>query len=62
MRTRHTGELMQSRVEPSAGGTGAKVFFAEPVRTVAPGQSAVVYDGRECLGGGLVAKYRPNRG
>ncbi len=62
VRTRHTGELRQARVEPSAGGTGAKVFFAEPVRTVAPGQSAVVYDGRECLGGGLVAKYRPNRG
>ena len=28
----------------------------EPMRTVAPGQSAVVYDGLACLGGGLIAR------
>jgi tRNA-specific 2-thiouridylase len=32
------------------------VSFAEPVRTVAPGQSVVVYDGLVCLGGGIVRK------
>ena len=54
VRMRHTGPLRQAVVE--AGDTGARVRFAEPVQTVAPGQSVVVYDGIECVGGGLVAK------
>ena len=39
------------------------VEYAEPVRTVAPGQSAVIYDGLECLGGGIIARpeLRPPR-
>ncbi len=28
--------------------------FAEPVKAVAPGQSAVLYRGEECLGGGII--------
>ena len=43
-----------ARVE--AGERGATVSFAEPVRTVAPGQSVVVYDDLVCLGGGIVQK------
>ena len=45
------GELRPARVEVLDGGR-ARVSFPEPVRTVAPGQSAVVYGGLVCLGGG----------
>ncbi len=55
VRTRHTGELRPAHVEMGAG-VSALVTFSEPVRTVAPGQSAVVYDGTRCLGGGIVEK------
>jgi tRNA-specific 2-thiouridylase len=54
VRMRHTGPLVEARVE--AGERGATVSFSEPVRTVAPGQSVVVYDGLVCLGGGIVQK------
>ena len=54
VRMRHTGPLVEARVE--AGERGTTVSFAEPVRTVAPGQSVVVYDGLVCLGGGIVQK------
>lgn len=53
VRTRHTGELRPARVEVLDGGR-ARVSFPEPVRTVAPGQSAVIYGGLVCLGGGIV--------
>lgn len=55
VRTRHTGELRQAHVE-CTGEKTATVTFPEPVRTVAPGQSAVIYDDLECVGGGLVAR------
>ena len=44
-------------------GASVLVEYAEPVRTVAPGQSAVIYDGLECLGGGIIARpeLRPPR-
>lgn len=53
VRTRHTGALRPAYVEPQADGM-VKVMWPERVRTVAPGQSAVVYDGRICLGGGII--------
>ena len=54
VRMRHTGPLVAAYV--TAEGDTATVRFAEPVRTVAPGQSVVVYDGLCCLGGGIVSK------
>lgn len=43
----------------SAGrGKRIRVDFRRPVKAVAPGQSAVIYRGQECLGGGIItARY-----
>lgn len=35
-------------------GKRIKIKFKEPVRAIAPGQSAVVYSGNECVGGGII--------
>lgn len=52
VRTRHTGELREAALD--LGGAAPVLRFDEPVRRVAPGQSAVLYDGIRCLGGGIV--------
>ena len=55
VRTRHTGALAEALVEPCGDGSTARIAFDEPRERVAPGQSVVVYDGKICLGGGIVA-------
>ena len=35
---------------------GVKLLFSENIRAIAPGQSAVLYNNNECLGGGIIAK------
>jgi tRNA-specific 2-thiouridylase len=60
------GEKNAAGEKSAAGEKGSAsvlVEYAEPVRTVAPGQSAVIYDGLECLGGGIIARpeLRPPR-
>ncbi len=39
-----------------------RLAFKKPVFAVAPGQSAVIYKGRECLGGGVIASGEQVRG
>ena len=59
VRCRHTGELREAELLLGALGTDAATLrFPDPVRTVAPGQSVVVYDGVRCLGGGIVDRPR----
>jgi len=48
-RLRHRGELVDCTME--VGGT---LWLAKPMRALAAGQSAVLYDGEEVLGGGIV--------
>jgi tRNA-specific 2-thiouridylase len=55
VRTRHRGSLVPvSSIELSDGGR-AKLMVAESVKALAPGQSAVLYRGDECLGGGIIS-------
>lgn len=49
VRLRHRGKLLSARLD------GTKLILREQERAVAPGQSAVIYAGDECLGGGIVA-------
>ncbi len=49
VRLRHRGELKLCQLR------GTELCLTEPERAVAPGQSAVIYAGGVCLGGGIVA-------
>lgn len=53
IRVRHRGQLVDGHLEPSTKQT-YRVTLANPERAVAAGQSAVVYDGDEVLGGGII--------
>ena len=56
IRSRHTRKLEEARIEADLrDASKARVCFDEPVHTVAPGQAVSVYDGLECLGGGIVS-------
>lgn len=54
VRTRHTGQLVEASFMPQSE-TAATITFQAPQERVAAGQSAVIYDGEVCLGGGIVA-------
>ena len=56
VRVRHRAPLINAEVVCAGDNTSEKVTvrLSEPQRAVAPGQSAVVYDGEECLGGGII--------
>ena len=48
VRLRHRGALFDAKID------GDIVHLSASERAVAAGQSAVIYDGDECLGGGIV--------
>jgi tRNA-specific 2-thiouridylase len=54
VRIRYRGQDAPAVVEPTR--EGFRVWFREPQRAVAPGQSAVVYRGDEVLGGGRIVE------
>jgi tRNA-specific 2-thiouridylase len=53
VRTRHRAQLTQCVVEEKNG--VFVVDLQDEIRALAPGQSAVFYDGEVCLGGGVIA-------
>lgn len=53
LRTRHTGTLTAVQIDISDGALCA--HYSDAQKRVAPGQSAVIYAGERCLGGGIVA-------
>lgn len=54
VRLRHRGALRPGRYQDGL------ISLEEPERAVAPGQSAVIYRGQECLGGGIVSEQPPH--
>ncbi len=51
------GVKIRSAAKPAAARIeGDMVFFEQPARAVAPGQSAVVYEGELVIGGGIIMK------
>ena len=48
VRLRHRAPLIPARLN------GNKIYFAKEIKRPASGQSAVIYDGEVCLGGGII--------
>lgn len=57
-RVRYRQPDQPCRASPLPGGRW-RVEFARPQRAVAPGQSVVLYDRDECLGGGVIERVQP---
>lgn len=51
VRYRQADQACRVRIAPEGGG---EVVFDEPQRAVTPGQYVVLYQGEECLGGGVI--------
>ena len=57
-RIRHGQALQKCRVYSEENKSYLSVCFEQPQRAVAAGQSAVLYRGNECLGGGIIFEAR----
>lgn len=53
-RFRHQGELQSLTIKKTGKGSYPGVVFVKPQKAVASGQSLVLYDGKTCLGGGVI--------
>ena len=58
---RYRSRPFRTTVRVVDGGAGFEAEFAAPQGSVSPGQAAVLYDGDNCLGGGIIdwADTRP---
>jgi tRNA-specific 2-thiouridylase len=56
VRTRHLGKLVNGKIKKQ--GQDWTILLNEPQRALAPGQSAVIYDGEGVLGGGLIVEIK----
>lgn len=54
VRLRHRAPLIPAQL--AVNGNHAKLTFTEEIKRPAAGQSAVIYDGEVCLGGGVIAE------
>lgn len=54
-RARYRQELQECSLQKTSEGT--KVIFDRSQQTLTPGQSIVVYDGEECIGGGIISAW-----
>ena len=54
VRTRYRAELVPVTVLNKQPDGSWRLELGEDVRALTPGQSAVIYDGERCLGGGIV--------
>ena len=53
-KVRSLARPVEATLSPAPAQAGARLFFASPEYGVAPGQSAVFYDGERLLGGGTI--------
>ncbi len=57
-RIRHGQVLQKCRIHFGENKSYLSIHFEQPQRAVATGQSAVLYRGRECIGGGIIYRAR----